>query len=191
MGFLDRLFGRQEPEAPRQPQGRPMPPITPGADDERAIARYAYLLRTAPPERIEQVHAEAFAQLTPEQREHVMRQLSRDLPEGEAPRTDGAQDLARAATRAEMAQPGYLQRSFAGPGAGGMVAGSMLGTVAGFVVGSALAQSMLGGFEQSPEAATVGEDGMAGGEMDSGGDLDSGGDIDSSGDFDFGGFGDF
>ena len=36
-----------------------------GSTDEQAIARYRYLLRTAPPEAIEQAHAEAFAQLTP------------------------------------------------------------------------------------------------------------------------------
>ena len=36
-------------------------------DDEIAVERYRYLLRTAPPETLEQVHAEAFAKLTDEQ----------------------------------------------------------------------------------------------------------------------------
>ena len=40
--------------------------------DEQAIARYRYRLKTAPPETIEQAHAEAFAQLTPEQRQQLL-----------------------------------------------------------------------------------------------------------------------
>ena len=46
-------------------------------DDPRAIERYRYMLRTAPPDDIERAHAEAFAQLTPEQRATVLRELSR------------------------------------------------------------------------------------------------------------------
>ena len=33
--------------------------------DDQAIARYHYMLKTAPPETIEQAHAEAFAKLSP------------------------------------------------------------------------------------------------------------------------------
>src|SRR5512138_391836 len=73
MGLFDRIFG----DAPR-------PPAAPAApsDDEQAIARYRYLLRTAPPEAIEQAHAEAFAKLTPEQRRTVLVQLRAATPEG-------------------------------------------------------------------------------------------------------------
>ncbi|MFK5633818.1 hypothetical protein [Ornithinimicrobium sp. LYQ103] len=205
MGFLDRLFG-QQPQQPR-PTGGYEPPTLPGqgrmrpvgdataSADDRAVARYTYLLRTAPPERLEEVHAEAFAQLSPQQRQQVLAQLSQDLPAGEAPGSADPRDLARAATRAEMRQPGYLQSAFAGPGVGSMMAGSMLGTIAGVVIGSAVADSMLGGFEGSSEAAAVGE-GTAGEDVggDPGGELgrDPGGDL--GGDFgggDFGGFGDF
>ncbi len=49
-------------------------------DDERAVERYRYLLRTAPPERIEEVHAEAFATLTPEQRRMVYDEFTRSAP---------------------------------------------------------------------------------------------------------------
>ena len=38
--------------------------------DEQALARYRYMLATAPPEEIERAHEEAFASLTPEQRRH-------------------------------------------------------------------------------------------------------------------------
>lgn len=170
------------------------------SEDERAIARYKYLLRTAPPEKVEQAHAEAFGKLSPEQRQQVLAQLTNELPQGEAPQSDDPQAMARAATRAEMQQPGYLQRSFAGsggsggrggPGMGSMFAGSMMGTVAGVVVGSMVAQSLFGGYEQSPEAGEVGEagEGDAGAEgAEAGGDF-GGGDF-GGGDFG-GGFGDF
>ena len=172
------------------------------AADQAAIARYRYLLRTAPPERIEQVHAEAFARLTPQQRQAILAEMTRTLPPEEVPQVDEPQAMARAATRAEMAQPGYLQNTFGrtGVGFGGMFAGSMLGTVAGVVVGSALADVLLGGFEHSPEAAeaagappeatdpAAAEDGSA---SESAAQTDAGGDFvsDFGGDFmsDFGG----
>lgn len=128
------------------------------SEDQAAIARYRYLLRTAPPERIEQVHAEAFARLTPQQRQAVLGEMTRTLPAGEVPPTDDPQAMARAATRAEMSRPGYLQNTLGRPGMGlgGVFAGSMLGTIAGVVVGSAVANMLLAGFDQSPEAAEAG-----------------------------------
>jgi len=42
------------------------------SEDERAIERYRYMLRTAPPDTVEEAHAEAFGQLTPEQRQMVL-----------------------------------------------------------------------------------------------------------------------
>ena len=194
MGFLDRLLGRTPSEQQRQtgaPGGataayRPAtptpgqaPPPQPGAsEDERAVARYRYLLRTAPPEQLEALHAEAFAKLTPEQRQQLLRELSNASPE-EAGSSSEPADLARAATRAEMRQPGTLQNTFSrgsfgggGMGMGGMFAGSMMGTIAGVVVGSVIADMLLGGYEQSPEAQEAGDAGA-----DSGGDTgsDSGG----------------
>jgi len=108
MGFLDRLLGREDQQQQRQEQpqswGRQAP-----ASDEAAIERYRYLLRTAPPEAIEQAHAEAFAQLTPEQRKQVLDGLSQDVPEAERARSDDPRALARMATRAEMRAPGTLE----------------------------------------------------------------------------------
>ncbi|WP_076264191.1 hypothetical protein [Intrasporangium flavum] len=226
MGFLDRLLGR-EPQS-RPAAGQPgwggaasapaptgAPYAAPGADpyavpaprggasteDERAIARYRYLLRTAPPEDLERVHSDAFAQLSPEQRQMVLQRLTEDLPESERPRSDAPADLARSATRAELRRPGYLQGAFAGGGRGmgggmgmgGMIAGSMLGTIAGVVVGSVVADALFDGFDQSPEAAQAGEgdgsadasdSGDAGGAGDTGGDVgagDAGGDVAASG----------
>ena len=81
MGILDRLFGRDEAPQPR-PAQRPGAGA-PQSADEQAIARYRYMLKTAPPETIEQAHAEAFAKLTPEQRNMLLQQLSDDMPDAE------------------------------------------------------------------------------------------------------------
>src|SRR6476620_2136797 len=186
MGFLDKLMGReplqqQRPQHAQPPTGQPYAVPAPrggaSSEDERAIARYKYLLRTAPPEDIERVHTEAFGKLSPEQRQMVLQRLNEDLPEGERPRSDQPADLARSATRAEMSRPGYLQGAFGGGrggmgggmGMGGMIAGSMLGTIAGVVVGSALADMMLGGYDSSPEAHEAGDaNGDSGDSNDSG-----------------------
>ncbi|HEU5242512.1 MAG TPA: hypothetical protein VFU25_10875 [Ornithinibacter sp.] len=187
MGFLDRLLGRvpteqQQPQAARARTPGPAAPASrPAAtDDERAVARYRYLLRTAPPEQLEAMHAEAFAALTPEQRQQLLRELATASPDDAGTSSEPA-DLARAATRAEMRRPGTLESTFSrgsstGPGMGSMFAGSMMGTVAGVVVGSAVANMMFGGYEGSPEAQEVGDTGS-----DAGGDTggDAGGDVGS------------
>lgn len=104
------------------PASYPPEPGAPTADqakrDEEAIRRYRYLLRTAPPDAVERAHAEAFAQLTPEQRKQVLGQLANHVPEYEQVRDDDPRTLARMATRAEMRQPGLLERLFGGVGPG-------------------------------------------------------------------------
>ena len=149
MGLLDKLLGRDEPVGSRQP---PSAGISSSSADELAIGRYRYMLQTATPQTLEQAHAEAFAKLTPEQRTRLLQQLSLELPEAQRAVTPGGvpnddpQSLARLATRAEIRQPGTLERSFSGMGAkgggmGGMLAGSFLASMAGVVIGSAIAQS--------------------------------------------------
>jgi hypothetical protein len=151
MGILDKIFGhREEAKREGEPQQPAAPPAPAGAD-EQAIARYRYMLKTAPPEAIEQAHQEAFAALTPEQRKMVLQQLSSALPEYErpAPGAPGAEDpqaLARMATRAEMRQPGTLERVFGSvPAAGGgwspgaLMGGSFLTSIAGAFIGTAIA----------------------------------------------------
>jgi hypothetical protein len=178
MGLLDRLFGTSEPDG--APSSRRRPPN----EDERAVERYRYLLRTAPPETIEQVHAEAFSRLTESQRAAVYEELSRGSGTGERPLSSEPATLARAATRKEMRDPGSLERSLAGPSFGAMVGSSLLGTVAGYVIGSALVSAFL------PWDAGYGGDASA----DAGADTadasaDAGGDF--GGDFGGGDFGDF
>ncbi|MEH3075924.1 MAG: hypothetical protein PGN11_04490 [Quadrisphaera sp.] len=173
----------------RAPQGRPM------SDDERAVERYRYLLRTAPPEQIEQAHAEAFAKLTPAQRQQVLSELGSQVPANERARTDDPRDLARMATRAEMRQPGTLERSFSGGGMGGgrglgmgaVIGGSLLAGVAGAFVGTAIADAMFDGFDEN-EYAQGFEDGAQADVATDGGDPGyDGGGYDDAG-FDGGGF---
>ena len=192
MGFLDRLFGAEEAAAPAAPQRN-----VALDDDARALERYRYLLRTAPPETIEQVHAEAFAKLTDEQRAVIYEELSKGAGTGERPLSSEPATLARAATRAEMRQPGTLERSFSnpayrGPGFGSMIASSLIGTVAGYVIGSALVSAFLPWDGGADASADSGSD--AGSDSGSDGGSDGGADAgDASGDFgggDFGG-GDF
>jgi hypothetical protein len=119
-------------------------------DDQQAIERYRYMLRTAPPDEIERAHAEAFGRLTPEQRRMVLAELSSEVPPGEVGGDDPS-SLARMATRAEMREPGTMERTFSrvgGPGLGGM----FLSTLAGAFVGTAIAQAF---FDQSPDAGAA------------------------------------
>jgi hypothetical protein len=163
MSILDKLFGHEEQpqrqQAPQQPYYPPQQQQAPPAQsaDQQAIARYQYMLRTAPPETIEQAHQEAFAQLSPEQRRQVLQQLTNAVPLSERPPASAADDpqaLARAATRAEVRQPGTLERLFGSTGApgaagatgGGMgFGGTLLTGLAGAFVGTAIADHFFRG----------------------------------------------
>ncbi|TFC16479.1 hypothetical protein E3O19_07120 [Cryobacterium algoritolerans] len=132
--------------------------------DRAAIARYDYLLQTADPHQIEQVHGEAFERLTPAQRDQIQQRMCAELPAHEGPRTSGADDLARAAARTEASRPGFLRgllaradgpesRSGGGIGRGallggaaagaGLAAGGVLAAVAGGAVVSSVAGPLL------------------------------------------------
>jgi len=167
MGWLDFLFGRKNAQpAPQPARGRVSfgeGPIrlngaapaqgTPGAaldEHELALQRYRYMLRTAPPETIEQAHAEAFAQMTPEQRAYVLQALAAELPEAERARLTPAdsepQPLARVATRAELRNPGTVERALGAapagqgmPGGMGALAGTLLMSFAAGFAGSMVA----------------------------------------------------
>jgi len=168
MGFMDRVFGgstegRRGPDEQRDRS-------EPASSDDQAIERYRYLLRTAPPEAVEQAHAEAFARLTPEQRAEVLRRFGGALPPselGEA-RSGDPGALARAATRAEVREPGFLERTLGrggmgmGAGAGGVFGSSLLGSLAGTFLGTAIASHFLHGFGGSPlETASATEPGSS------------------------------
>jgi hypothetical protein len=197
MGFLDWLFGRRE-----EPRTQPAAPTYgPGGGrqqlsdtDEQALQRYRYMLKTAPPEMIEQAHEEAFAKLTPTQRAQVLRELAAATPEGEQAALAGGRDdpktLARLATRAEMRQPGMMERTFGGRSMGGIggMGGTIFGSLVGGFVGSMIAEEFfnsMGGFDfgESDPSTQLEDEPLA----DSAGD-DSGSDW-GGGDFGGGDFG--
>jgi hypothetical protein len=183
MGIGDRSFGREQ------------------QSDEQAIERYRYMLRTAPPGVIEQAHEEAFARLTPAQRRTVLEQLQQATPEQErtaasAVRGRAADDpaaLARMATRAEVRQPGTIERIFGGGGGGmglgGLMAGAFLSSLAGTVIGSMVAQQFFA--HAAGEDPAVAESVADRGGADRGGDeADDVDDMDGDFDDDLGGAGD-
>jgi hypothetical protein len=168
VGYPDMPYGRERPrlqqpshEAQAALTGDPAP-VRPYTQDDIAIERYRYLLRTAPPENIEQAHAEAFAKLTTLQRQQVLAQLTAEVPDYEQPRSDAPQDLARAATRAEMRASGTMERALGrrrdmslGTGIGGMIVGNLLYSVAGAFIGTAVARTL---FAQDQPVAGAGGD---------------------------------
>ena len=240
MGLLDRLLGRTPRRDDDRYRSYDAPAYgTPGTDapaygtpgsaprtyppepggteertrrDEEAIRRYRYLLRTAPPEAVEQAHAEAFAQLTPDQRRQVLGQLANNVPEYENIRDDSPRMLARMATRAEMRQPGFLERTFGGygpgygrgygggygggfgggmmgggmmgggMGMGGMLAGGLLASVAGSFIGSAIANEMFDHDDYMASGFADGGDGGSDIDFDNN-QVDASGVDDGSGDY--------
>jgi len=158
MGFFDRLFGNEPQREPRRP-----PPPSP---DAQALDRYRYMLQTAPPETIEKAHEEAFSKLSPEQRRQVLAGLVESAPADESAavaRTpvDDPRALARAATRAEIRQPGVMERTLGG--AGGFGANLLSSFAMGFV-GSMVASSFfsaLGGFGDHGDPGAHEEEGHA------------------------------
>lgn len=172
----DRTQQQQPPQQHGQPQHsqpqhsqpqRPAQPQRGGADaDKVALAKYDYLLRTASPDQLEQVHHDAFARLTPEQRRAVLQRMNTELPPHARPADASAAGMARAMTRGEVARPGMARRVLGGAavGAGAMAIGGVAVAVAGGAVMSAAAGPVLAG------AADLGVDfeGIASGIGDAG-----------------------
>lgn len=189
MSIIDRFMGREDDPRQEQPLPRrntigrqPAGQMT----DEQALERYRYMLQTAPPETIEQAHEEAFAKLTPQQRRMVLEQLSATAPPQEriAAAQDDPQTLARMATRAELRQPGMMERTFGGVGGGmgmgGMMAGNFLTSIAGAFVGSMIAQQFFNnsGFDQGYGEGGFGEEAGAGQDVGNEMEADMGSEVD-------------
>jgi hypothetical protein len=166
------LFGRRDPD-----------PVPAQTTDEQALARYRYMLATAPPEDIERAHEEAFARLTPEQRRQALQALAQHVPEGEATGDDPA-SLARAATRAEIRQPGTIERAWGSGGAGFGLGSWFLTTLAASFIGTAIAQSF---FDSDPGAGGDGQTAGDGGQGSDGGETADAGSVDQGDSGDFGG----
>jgi len=130
-------------------RGREAEQTTEQLTDEQALARYRYLLATAPPEDIERAHEEAFARLTPEQRRQALQALAQHVPETEI-RGDDPASLARTATRAEIRQPGTIERAWGSGGAGFGLGSWFLAALAGSFIGSAIGQAMFDKYQRWP-----------------------------------------
>ncbi|MFN8621019.1 MAG: hypothetical protein U0869_09780 [Chloroflexota bacterium] len=187
MNLLDRLFNRQ-PAPSRASSASRIATLDP---DELAVERYRYLLRTAPPDQLEQAHAEAFERLTPQQRAMVRADLAAADPM-DAPASDDPRDLARSATRAELREPGTLERTSQRQGAMPGMAGGFLQTFAIAFMATSAANLLFGGLY-----GPVGDSGMEGGGADAAASEDTPGDTAGgdaggwdAGGWDAGGFGD-
>jgi hypothetical protein len=198
MGVFDRLFGRTERRrAPASSSredgyagygaaaGQTVSSTSPSQNpDAVAVERYRYLLRTVPPEAIEQAHVEAFAKLTPQQRRQVLTDVADGLPTSEQATSDDPRSLARMATRAELRQPGYLESRLGytagmggrglGMGMGGIIGGSLLGSVAGAFIGTAVAEEIFGGWDEGTGETGPDDGGGAADARDAGYDQPSG-----------------
>lgn len=140
------------PPAPGGGGAHPSTTGTHGVDADRAaIARYDYLMRTAAPHQVEQIHREAFGRLTPAQRAQIEERMRSELAPHEHPASASPEHLARSAGRAEAAGPGRMRgllsrvrpvRAGAAGLAGGAAVG-VLGAVAGGAVVSAVGGSLL------------------------------------------------
>ena len=163
----------------------------PQSMDEQAISRYRYMLKTAPPETLEHAHAEAFAQLTPEQRRLLLQKLIEGMPASERSSAGQAgadpQALARMATRAEIRKPGSMERMLGqggGMGMGGLMAGSLLGSIAGTVLGSMIAREFFAGEGHGAGLSGAAEPGQEEGLGDTDQAMDDSDSFDAGGGFD-------
>lgn len=133
MGILERLKGRgAERHGARLPRQAGSP-----ESDVAALDRYQYLLRTLPPDAVEQAHTDAFADLAPGKRQQVLAALNRHFGEGGRTGSADPRVLGRMATHAEMREPGTMV---------GLLPGGLLARVAGSFVmaadGSAILQDL-------------------------------------------------
>jgi hypothetical protein len=152
-----KVTGGDDAQRRYAPSTGPQISSTLSAHDRAAIARYEYLLKTSEPHQLEEVHREAFARLTPEQRLQVEARLRSELPAAERPASSSPFDLARSAARGEARSPGFLGCVFSGRPGAGVLAGAGVGAVAGLGVGAAggLLASVAGGAILSSAAAPI------------------------------------
>lgn len=122
--LLGGLFGQDDREEDyrrfddRYSQGRPE-----DLDDYEVQQRYRQVLRNAPPEMIEDAHADAFSQLDPQERRLLAQRLRQQAQQLESPfddpydrdeQDDDPRTLARMARQAEQRNPNVLDQLFGG-----------------------------------------------------------------------------
>jgi hypothetical protein len=146
MGLLDRLLrGRRTSSSDAEPTRVTGP---------EAIARWKYLLLTAPPEALGAAHSEGLAALDRPTRAQVLygvRAALVDLEPGAVVPADEPL-LLRTAARAERRAPGFLERALSVPGTRPTVA-----ALAEVVVATSAARPFLRGYAPDLDAKTVAE----------------------------------
>jgi hypothetical protein len=134
MGLMDRLFGGR-----RNPEGRDARPLT----AEEAVARWRYLVGTAPPEALSEAHGRALEALGEASRAEVLQRLRAGLsalePGAVVPADPAV--LMRAAARAERRTPGFLERALAADARGRQ---GLAGLAAAVVTSGAVAPFLRG-----------------------------------------------
>ena len=129
------------------------------SDDAGALDRSEQMLRSAPPQTVEQVHVAAFERLTPAEREAAFERLSAGAggaPDAERPADPSPAALGRAAARLEGRRRGALAQVLGtdAPGAAlsSAVSAAILATVAGYAASSAAWEAWgAEGDEEPPE----------------------------------------
>jgi hypothetical protein len=131
-----------------------------------AAANYEQLLRTAPPESLRKVHSEAFAKLTPAQRELIFEKLlAQAQAPDERPVNANAYALAATATIVELRRPGTLKRIFDELGSNpvwNLPSSTFYGIFIGLAASAGLAFGLMGSYD--PGAALGGGD-FGGGDL--------------------------
>jgi hypothetical protein len=111
------------------------------AADALALDRYEKMLGSEPPAVVEQVHADAFERLSPEQRAGVFERLTGAAAD-ERPADATPAALARSASRAEARRRGEVARLLGTDAAGAALSSALgaaiLGAVAAYAASSAV-----------------------------------------------------
>jgi hypothetical protein len=144
MGLLERLFRGSRTPGPSE--ARPV-------SGPEALARWRYLVVTAPPEVLVAAHADGLAGLGADAQADVLHRVRTALsalePGAVAPREPEV--LVRAAARAERRAPGFLERALSTDAPGRQA----LTTLASAVVATAVATPFLRGFDPSLSAEAL------------------------------------
>jgi hypothetical protein len=120
-----------------------------GLTEAQALERYRYLVRTAPPELLDLAHRAGFGQLDREAQATAVGQLNAVLPPVEQVPLQALSDpsvFSRAATRAELKQPGAVEEALFSRGAA--LPGTPFGAVVSSFIEAAAAQGLLGVFDE-------------------------------------------
>ncbi|MFB2600309.1 hypothetical protein ACEXQE_21160 [Herbiconiux sp. P17] len=181
MGFVDRILGRKHDlDEDRTPSTATSAPAKPA--DERAVAEYERLLRTAPPDTIEKVHVEAFSKLTPAQLDILYDRFTANASTAEDRPADAQPaTLAKTATQVEQKKPGTLQRVMGDDASSGTLNTYVGLSILDTVIWYSIASTLWTGFAYGDGAGDGGgNDGGDGNGNDNGG-SDGGTNADASG----------